>query len=1151
MPIEPFDFTYTLTSQSEENEVLNTLGKGRIKEFEPKSYFFTESTIAAQTTAEGAYGPDYVSTSTKFNITTKFELANKKAYAVTSGQVLIVPQSGDGNESKVNVFIKPLKNIDVGVQIKYYVYRGLKKELFINSSNNILPKSSANTPFMAKVWTDLVNFNELKEPLPEIPASLFGYTTTETDTNSLDAKFFNTYDATSTDEHKVYNLPIIEAGQYFGEFKDNKGGFEIVLNDGFYYQEKSDTGFQFDLRYAKAEKAVLDLADIADNPNISEKIYRENVQKFLDPAAFYGAHINEKQNGEIKVVDNDAKYNTKTDIYNNIISKFSNKNKCYIYLKDNRGRSFNFDETLGTDPLKIGVSETLTASPYKTNEWPIIINEFEQTHTQDENNKRKGINDLSFQLKFKTENKNVTIYNAFGNCSNDKIKGNFLTNSSLADGSNIATQDYTNNINYNLINNYNLNGDSLLTKNIATFIYIDYEEEQIEYFNNFFGPINIEPILKVNDTASNSLIQKVTNKKTKVKYKDGRSSTYNQGLIIKGKASSSSPIEPEDTRSRLYVLKKTDSTINEDRTFNQFLSPNSGYSYANTKEEYGEYVYGDRNYTVWKGQFPEGIDLIDTLQLVNFQEESNTANFMQLGLTEIDFNKLIYNNETIILDSDHIPAIATNLFFHLDDSGVTQNTNNTFKKYKLGIKYQSYNLTGPSEVIVYPSISDVFVYTIDGNYFFTKEFSKNFKFAEVFGNGNMSFSTQNDYAGEFGFDWLRLNTPSYKDSIVSGYELSSSWTDPNLEFDSPTEAYEALKKEYIGIKTNKEDEIYYVPYLNIYPQNTIGTPNPPSTVNLKGELTLEYGFEKISYKYDTNIFSVTSNPSPQNIDLNKFDQSVNFVITCLKEFDKDQVIKIVAKSKNLDETISSEKVIGAIKVCKNSKQANRQNLKVVLVKVKTKIENTSTTNVTGSYSNDEKKFLSNGLYQSFVYGDTEEITLPLDNDSNFKDGGTYIKDHKIKWFENGIHKYLRDSIINSDWGAKYKNHFMCFSFDVEAALDSDGSTINGHAQDIGKQVVIVYKGRGTTTLAHETLHGLGLYHTHREEDASKEPTLPVTEVNAKFVYRHADHLLNLNPPEDILKATDNFMSYNRSNRKTTWHWQWKIIRETINKYTYL
>ncbi|MDQ6531272.1 hypothetical protein [Flavobacterium sp. LHD-85] len=1151
MPIEPFDFTYTLTSQSEENEVLNTLGKGRIKEFEPKSYFFTESTITAQSIAEGAYGPDFVDTNTKFNITTQFELTNKKAYAVTSGQVLIVPQSGDGNESKVNVFIKPLKNVDVGVQIKYYVYRGLKKELFINSSNNILPKSSDNTPFMAKVWTDLITFNKLTEqPLPEIPASLFGYTTTETGTNSLDAKFFNTYDVTSTDENKAYNLPIIEAGQYFGEFQDNKGGFEIVLNDGFYYQEKSDTGFQFDLNYAKAEKAVLDLADIANNPNISEKIYRENVQKFLDPAAFYGAHITEKEKGEIKIVDNNAKYNTKTDIYNNIISKFINKNKCYIYLKDNRGRSFNFDETLGADPLKIGTSETLTASPYKTNDWPIIISEFEQTHTEEENSKRKSVNDLAFQLKFKTINKNATLYNAHGNCANEKIEGNFLINTALYDENNIATQDYTNKVNYSLINNYNLNGGSLITKSITTFIYINYDEKEVEYFNNFFGPINIQPIIRSHYPISNSIIQKADNKNLKLKFRDGYASIYTQGIVTVGNYTIIPPTLPDDNRTRLYVLKKLDSTENENRNFKQYLSSDSGYGFASNKSEYSAYIYGDKSYEIWKGKIIDGTDTIDTLQLINFEEDTNPTNFMQLGLTEVDFNKLIYNSEEIE-NSNHIPVDATNLFFHLDDSGITQNS--VFKKYKLGIKYQVSNLIGYIESVKYPTINDVFIYTIDGYYFFTKNFSEKFEFAEEFENATINFRTKSNYDGEFGFDWLRIgdtSEPSYETSIVSGYE-ERNWTgfDFDTEFDTPTEAFQALKKEYIAIKTQKPDELYYVPYLNIYPQNAIGTPLPPSTINLRGLVNISKNLQQISFKYDSSLFSIASTPDPTIMPLTSGPvYDVDILITCLKEFDKDKVIKVVATNTSVNE---KEKVIGIIKVCKNSRQSNRQNLKIVLVKATTNIANIPGASITGSYTADEKRYLSNGLYQSFVYGDIEEVILPLDNDPKFITGGTYINNNGIKWDEDGIHQYLRDSLLNSSFGSKFKNYFMCFSFDVNSAPNSSGSSVNGHAQDIGKQVVIVYKSKGKTTVPHEILHGLGLNHTHREEDSSGQPTSSVTSPNAKFVYRHADHLLNLTPPENILKATDNFMSYNRNNRKITWHWQWKIIRDNIKKYTYL
>lgn len=1155
MSIEPFDFTYTLTPQSKENEVLNALGKGRIKEFEPKSYFFTESTIAAQSIAEGAYGPDYVSTSTKFNITTQFELANKKAYAVTSGQVLIVPQSGEGNESKVNVFIKPLKHVDVGVPIKYYVYRGLKKELFINSSNNILPKNNTNTPFMAKVWTDLINFNELTAPLPEIPASLFGYSTTETDTNILDAKFFNTYNATSTDENKAYNLPIIEAGQYFGEFKDNKGGFEIVLNDGFYYQEKSDTGFQFDLNYAKAEKAVLDVANIANNPNISEKIYRENVQKFLDPAAFYGAHITEKEKGEVKIVDIGVKYSTKADIYNNIVSKFSNKNKCYIYLQCNSGRSFNFDEALGADPLKIGTSETLTASPYKTNEWPIIISEFEQTHTEDENNNRKGLNYLSFQLKFKTQTKNVTIYNTFGNCSNEKVKGNFLTNLDLVDENNIATQNYTNSVNYKLVNNYNPSKNNLVSKNIATFIYINYNEKEVDYFNDLFGPINIEPIVKLHGEPSNSIVQKTSNKNLRINSKDGIVSVYNQELIINGKIIIPSPPVSiiENSRTRLYVLKKLDSITNSEKKSSELMAFSDGFGYVNTKDQYGSYIYGDKGYIVWKGKSGSGTKAIKTLQLINFEQDSNATNFIQLGLTELDYNRLIYNNEEKIEQSTHLPKNATNIFFHLDDTGIIQNSE--YKKYKLGVKYQTKN-----EIAFTFPTDDVYIYTIDGYYFFTKMYSEKFEFAEEFGKSTFNFRTKQDYRGEFGFDWLRIGDVNgelpYEDSIISGFE-EKQWngTGWDTQFDSRLEAFEALKKEYINIKTLVGQEIYYVPFLNIYPPDAIvGTPAPVSTVTLKVVADIKENTLNIRYDYDTTLFSVSSSLLTGSIEKGIY-QNIEITIACLKEFDQDQIIKVIGTSQ-LPNEAAKENIIGVLKVCKNSRKTNNENLEVVIVKVITDIDKNGSEDTDPAYVSpefmgiDEKNQLIYTLYQSLIY--KENITISTASPLNMTEFPKFRKDEAGTYYRKviaggksaEIEYLLDDGRIQDDLitelhakQPEYDNYLKVFVFAVNG-INADGFEIGGRAKKIGSRSCAMYRARPPkATLAHEVLHAIGLYHTHADG--------PIVNSNQRYVYPRYNSNAS-NGPITISGTTDNIMSYTSNAQITTWKWQWKILKSILN-----
>jgi len=47
-----------LNTQESQNEILNAMGKARVKPFEPKSYFFTESSLPEQTLINGAYGPE-------------------------------------------------------------------------------------------------------------------------------------------------------------------------------------------------------------------------------------------------------------------------------------------------------------------------------------------------------------------------------------------------------------------------------------------------------------------------------------------------------------------------------------------------------------------------------------------------------------------------------------------------------------------------------------------------------------------------------------------------------------------------------------------------------------------------------------------------------------------------------------------------------------------------------------------------------------------------------------------------------------------------------------------------------------------------------------------------------------------------------------
>lgn len=1156
-----FDFTYNLNSESAQSEMLNVLGKNRVKECEPKSYFFTESTITQQADSAGAYGPENGSSTTRFNVTTVFPLTNKKAYAVTSGQVLIVPQ--DAN--KVNVFIKPLRHVDVGVPIKYFVYRGLKKSLFIGASDNILDYSPTGlTPFMAKVWADLINFNDWTTPPAagtHVPASLFGFSTSESLDTRVDAKFFNVYGDSETDANKIYNLPIIEAGQHFGEFADDQGGFEIVLNDGFYHQEKSDCGFEFDMTYARTGKAVLDVTSIASDPDISEKIYRESVQNFLDPAAFYGAHITPKEKGEIKTVDNSGKYNSKTDIYNNILSKFYNKHVIYIYVQCNKGRSFAYDDAFGAQPIKYGVAGIVAPSNYETHNWPIIIQETQQTHANTQA-AEKGINELSLQFKFKTANKNVLLYNCSGNCANSDIDGNVLKKNALLSPANINSQDYTNTINYKLLNTYGLSGNSTTTNSVASFIYINHhEEEEIEYFNNLFGPIKIEPLQKLNyNYPQQQTHNKAKNYKGKLKINGTLDNkVYYQDLVFSGipYLNDTSP-----DIFKLYILKRK-SFDSFDREISSFTN-DYAYGEVNSPEQNGKSHYGDENYLVWKGSIIDNSETIRTLQLINFKKEGNVRDIYNFGLMGKDYNKLIYDSETDDT-TNHIPSSKKNFYFHLDEIDMGSDASTAFRKYRVGVKVENFTIIPPyiEFEIFYPSPeNEVIVYTTDDQFFFTKSFSDKFPYAKEFADAAIDFRPMDlNAVQEYGFDWMRLtegNYDSYKDSILNAYREPEYVRDGIFSghyeygYDNPKKAFWRLKKEYLNINTNHNytevnnnsandnNKVYYVPYLNMVPPVITGSSSTPSTVMLKGKMFVYNApITRFSLQYDTNYFTVSAQfPNITAVGYHEFDIEIN----CIKETEDDKFICVYANSTDLD-GFQTEKLAGMIKICRNSKDYRYDNLKMVHFYCKTNVFDVSGASQDGSVDPIETELLRKYLSQASIKCTIDgPFVLPLTSYSVFKAGtGAYVDGAgRIVATTGGVdpkQDFLKDLLVGPLEKYQSDEYVKVYVFDLETSHEGNNEPAGGNVQEIGKHSLCMYNNRFDDTLPHETFHALGLHHTHADSSI-------MDEESQKYAFPYGYQV----PLAQEKKSTDNIMSYKTAYQSTSSsHWQWELLMKHLKE----
>lgn len=396
----------------------------------------------------------------------------------------------------------------------------------------------------------------------------------------------------------------------------------------------------------------------------------------------------------------------------------------------------------------------------------------------------------------------------------------------------------------------------------------------------------------------------------------------------------------------------------------------------------------------------------------------------------------------------------------------------------------------------------------------------------------VQFRPQDSWDGEYGFDWLRIGGTAekggedvYKDVLKSGYKDLSA-----------AQAYTLMKDEYKHVTTEIKSAPetlaeYFVPYLNIFPVGTTGTPAPATEAVLKVLVAIEDNApEKIEFEYDKAKLTLDKDELT--------DKAVG-----AKRVASDGTIKITSKAKlkaneevKVWSTLEGTRTLaGKLVVLKND---SIKKIKFVFVMVDTKVESTTRT---GSVSATEKSYVHNSLHQALIQCEIESApNLDLTADAKFKiitkDGnktyGEYIYEKKstdgANRHDGGLNedldgavlfKYVRKKFLDIPANAKYKKgYFTVFAFDE---IPYDVNTY-GQVQDINEHNVLLFApvgGRKQTTLAHEILHGLGLPHTHDSPSSSN-----------KYIFKSG--------------KTDNIMSY-ATKRMSTWKRQWDKIRKGL------
>src|SRR5690554_5841069 len=114
---------------------------------------------------------------------------------------------------------------------------------------------------------------------------------------------------------------MVQAGASMGHFQQGECGIDIVLGYGDYIDEQAVDEFVFDLAYARAPHAQINLSGITDE--YRRKRIREQCTQFLDVAAFYGFHV---ENGTVSVKEGANRVRKKGEaIYTELVSSFHTK----------------------------------------------------------------------------------------------------------------------------------------------------------------------------------------------------------------------------------------------------------------------------------------------------------------------------------------------------------------------------------------------------------------------------------------------------------------------------------------------------------------------------------------------------------------------------------------------------------------------------------------------------------------------------------------------------------------------------------------------------------------------------------------------------------------------------------------------------------
>lgn len=442
-----------------------------------------------------------------------------------------------------------------------------------------------------------------------------------------------------------------------------------------------------------------------------------------------------------------------------------------------------------------------------------------------------------------------------------------------------------------------------------------------DYYNNLW-PVNLETNSLLPTTEIENLSSWATYDRNSLinldDFLDTAGVVQNKVFFDNGKKIKNGIVSRKTRRLYMAILKQNSTSDSEYDKLN-IDTVTAGMEKSNiSKELYIKNLYKDPGFSVYKGTFYDEVN-INTLSLVHKNKVVKKKSFFHLGITDEEFNKLMYNPIPVLEGTpaepltQYLPADADNVFFHLQEDLTYSNT--YVRKFRVGLRFE--DNTGALDTI-YPSYSenDVFVYTLDGFYFFSNEYSEYQEFfddlsencridfrpkkksttIDVMVNGTLTSQSRDTWDGNFGFDWCRIGdagmsndkTSTTYDQITGHYYNSSN---PNIKLNPNAVVPYTFKKEkkewqkmlnsYFSYPISNIAPLYITPWLSLYPSlDKSGLPTGFPRITSDGSLKCLVEAEvelvinildtlsSLKIKYEKDYFDINSISATETTALN-------------------------------------------------------------------------------------------------------------------------------------------------------------------------------------------------------------------------------------------------------------------------------------------